>query len=103
MDSIESTILRTGAATAVAAKYLARPDASVATICGCGNQGRIQLRALARARSLTRVFAFDQDKGQADRFAEEFSNELRIPVEAVRELVPDVIHIALIVVCRPFR
>ena len=46
MDSIEITILRTGAATAVAAKYLALDDASVITICGCGNQGKITLKAL---------------------------------------------------------
>src|SRR6266852_6170274 len=70
MDSIEITILRTGAATAVAAKYLARPDASVATICGCGNQGRIQLRALARVRPVRRAFAFDVDEQRAARFAE---------------------------------
>jgi alanine dehydrogenase len=37
MDSIEMTILRTGAATAVAAKYLAPLNSKVATICGCGN------------------------------------------------------------------
>src|SRR5215467_13801325 len=42
MDSIEITILRTGAATAVAARHLARPDSKVVTICGCGNQGRVQ-------------------------------------------------------------
>src|SRR5215213_8553343 len=47
MDSIEITIQRTGAATAVAAKYLARPDSKVATIAGCGNQGRISLQSLA--------------------------------------------------------
>src|SRR2546422_11777045 len=41
MDSIEITILRTGAATAVAAKYLARADARVVTSCGCGNHGRV--------------------------------------------------------------
>src|SRR5262249_17372174 len=45
MDSIEITIQRTGAVTAVAARYLARPDSRVCTICGCGNQGRIQIRA----------------------------------------------------------
>src|SRR5262249_41645956 len=54
MDSIEITILRTGAATAVAAKYLARPESKVATICGCGTQGRIQLRALTKIFSLQR-------------------------------------------------
>ena len=38
MDSIEITILRTGAATGVAAKYLSRPDSKIVAICGCGNQ-----------------------------------------------------------------
>ena len=38
LDSIEITIQRTGASTAVAAKYLARPDSRVCTVCGCGNQ-----------------------------------------------------------------
>src|SRR6476659_4596777 len=44
LDSIEITSLRTAAATAVAAKYLA-PDAGTVTICGCGEQARNQLRA----------------------------------------------------------
>ena len=48
MDSREITSLRTGAATAVAAKYLARRDSRVVTICGCGNQGRVQLKAISR-------------------------------------------------------
>ena len=47
MDSGSVTALRTGAATAVAAKFLARPDARVATLVGCGVQGEIQLAALA--------------------------------------------------------
>src|SRR5205085_5960835 len=38
MDSIEVTIQRTGTATAVAAKYLARPESSIVTVCGLGNQ-----------------------------------------------------------------
>ena len=44
MDSIEITILRTGAATAVAAKHLAREGSQVATICGCGNQSEAARR-----------------------------------------------------------
>lgn len=48
MDSRDITSLRTAAATAVAAKYLARGDSRTVTICGCGNQGRNQLRALSR-------------------------------------------------------
>jgi hypothetical protein len=41
-DFIGVPIRRTGAATAVAATHLARSDSTVATICGCGNQGRVQ-------------------------------------------------------------
>ncbi|PYQ68410.1 MAG: hypothetical protein DMF54_00680 [Acidobacteria bacterium] len=47
LDSIEITIRRTGAATAAAAKKLARSDSSTVTICGCGEQGRVQLEAIA--------------------------------------------------------
>ena len=55
MDSIEITALRTAAATAVAAKYLAVQDAKVVTVCGCGRQGRVQLRALVTVRRLKQV------------------------------------------------
>jgi alanine dehydrogenase len=101
MDSIEITILRTGAATAVAAKYLARVDASVATICGCGNQGRVQFRALAKARALERVYVFDVDHARAERFAGELSAELRIETQAVRELAPAVRQSGICVTCTP--
>jgi alanine dehydrogenase len=81
MDSIEITILRTGAATAVAAKYLARPDSKTITICGCGNQGRVQLRALARVSPVEKVFAFDVNQVQALKFATELAQELSIALE----------------------
>jgi len=81
LDSAEITALRTGAATAVAAKYLARPDSRVATIFGCGQQGRVQLRALARVLPIERAFACDGDPGRAKIFAEEMSAELRFVVE----------------------
>jgi alanine dehydrogenase len=80
MDSMEITVLRTGAATAVAARHLARPDARVATIVGCGRQGRIQLAALARVRPLERAYAVDTDAAVARRFAEEMSARLGLDV-----------------------
>jgi alanine dehydrogenase len=101
MDSIEITIHRTGAATAVAAKYLARDDAKVATICGCGNQGRIQLKALMKVRALERVYAFDLDHARAERFAGELSNELSIEAQAVRDLAPAVRQSDVCVTCTP--
>ena len=103
MDSIEITILRTGAATAVAAKYLARDDAKVATICGCGNQGRIQLKALMKVRALERVYAFDLDHARAERFAGELSDELGIEAQAVSDLAPAARESDICVTCTPSR
>jgi alanine dehydrogenase len=103
MDSMEITILRTGAATAVAAKFLARENASVATICGCGNQGRVQLRAVSRVRLIRRVFAYDRDPAQAERFAAEMSRELGVEVTAVRDLAAAVKKSDLCVTCTPSR
>lgn len=86
MDSMEITIIRTGAATAVAAKYLARPDSSVATICGCGNQGRISLRAMTKVLPLKQVYAFDKEPTLADSFASELSKEVGIDIKATNDL-----------------
>jgi alanine dehydrogenase len=71
MDSIEITALRTAAATAVAAKYLAPASAKTATIVGCGKQGRVQLEAVRRVLDLRRVFAFDADGERARKFADD--------------------------------
>jgi len=103
MDSIEITIARTGAATAVAAKYLARLQAKVATICGCGNQGWIQLRAVVRVRGLKRAFACDTDESQAQQFASELSDELQIEVQAVRDLPQAIRQSDVVVTCTPSR
>jgi alanine dehydrogenase len=101
MDSTEITIQRTGAATAVAAKYLARPDSKTATICGCGNQGRISLRALARIFPLEHVFAYDQDAAQAERFAHELATELRLKIEVAGDLSGAVRRSDICVTCTP--
>jgi ornithine cyclodeaminase/alanine dehydrogenase len=103
MDSIEITIQRTGAATAVAAKYLARPDSRVATICGCGNQGHIQLRALARVLPIERAYAFDSDANQALRFASDLSAELGIEVRAADDLAAATRQSDVCVTCTPSR
>src|SRR5712692_4409766 len=69
MDSGSVTALRTGAATAVAAKFLARPTARTATVIGCGVQGEIQLAALAAVLPLQRVWAIDVDGTRAGALA----------------------------------
>ena len=101
MDSIEITIQRTGAATAVAARHLARSDSKSVTICGCGNQGRVSVQALSRVFSLERVFAYDTDGVKAQRFASELSAELSIKVEALPELREAVKHSDICITCTP--
>lgn len=84
LDSIELTILRTAAATAVAAKYLA-PEVATVTICGCGEQARSQLRALACVRKLERVAAIDLNVDRAKHFAREMASELDVDVFVAAE------------------
>ena len=84
LDSGEITCLRTAAATAVAAKYLG-PDQAVVTICGCGEQSRSQLRALAYVCRVTRAMAFDLDAGRAKRFAADMTAELGLNVTVIRD------------------
>jgi len=69
MDSLEITLNRTAAATAVAAQHLARRDSEVITVCGCGDQAPAQLRALCDVLPLRRGFAWDRDRRRAERFA----------------------------------
>ena len=103
LDSIEITIQRTGAATAVAAKYLARPDSAIATICGCGVQGRIQLRALSRVRPIVTVHAWDLDPEAAARFAATMTAELGVPVAPAPDLARAVRASDVVVTATPAR
>jgi alanine dehydrogenase len=103
MDSAEITALRTGAATAVAARHLARPDAAVVTVCGCGMQGRAQLRALAAVRRLTRAYAVDRDSARAAVFAREMSKTLGFEVVAADDLDAAVRASDICVTCTPSR
>lgn len=88
LDSIDITIKRTAAASAVAAKYLARPNSSVATLCGCGQQAAAQLRALCAVFPLRKIYVFDLDPTAAENFATKLRNELHLEIEPVRDLGP---------------
>ena len=101
MDSMEITIQRTGAATAVAAKYLARPDSKSILVCGCGNQGRVSVQALSKIFSLEHVFAYDIEDSRAQRFANELSGELKIAVVAPSDLAEAMKRSDICVTCTP--
>jgi len=101
MDSRDITTLRTAAATAVAAKYLSRKDSQVVTVCGCGTQGRVQLRALARVRPVKGAFAYDSDREQAARFSRELASELNVKVTQVTDLAAAACQSDICVTCTP--
>src|SRR5258705_12305295 len=101
MDSIEITIIRTGAATGLAAKYLAKQDAKTATICGCGNQGKISLRAVMKVRHLEKIFVFDIDERRAQQFANDLSEELEISIQPINDLKEAVMQSDLCITCTP--
>jgi len=74
--------LRTGAASGVATKYLARKNARVAAIIGTGGQARTQLEAIAAVRKLESARAYGRDAAKREKFCKEMSERLGIPVQA---------------------
>jgi ornithine cyclodeaminase/alanine dehydrogenase-like protein (mu-crystallin family) len=80
IDGASLTALRTGAGTGAATDLLARQDAHVAAIFGAGTQGRTQLEAVCAARPIQRVYLFDPQPQQAEKFAREMSEQLSLPV-----------------------
>jgi len=95
MDGAYLTALRTGAASGVATRWLARRDAAVAAVFGAGVQGRTQLEAVCTVRNIHRVWVYDVNSQAAEQYAEEMRargggipTDIRVaqlPAEAARE------------------
>ena len=81
MDCTWITAYRTAAASALSAKYLARPDSRTVGILACGVQGHSHLEALAAVFPVARVFAYDVRRDVQERFVA-FARE-RFGVEAI--------------------
>jgi len=75
--------LRTGAATGIATKYMARPDATHVGIIGTGHQAPTQLEAVAAVRRLERVRAYSRHPERREAFAQAMRAQLGINVQAV--------------------
>jgi ornithine cyclodeaminase/alanine dehydrogenase len=75
--------MRTGAASAVAAEYMARPDAGEVGIFGSGRQARTQLLGLCCVRKIRRVQVYSPDEEHRRQFAADMSERCRTEVEAV--------------------
>jgi len=86
VDSIEITLRRTAAASALATRLLARPDSRTLSICGCGDQARAQAVAMAGVLAFERGLAWDIDTEKAAAYAAEMTRTLGIPFEMVPDL-----------------
>src|SRR5260370_449900 len=73
--------LRTGAASGVATKYLARKDSRVAAIICTGGQARTQLEAVSTVRKLESARLYGRDAAKRERFCAQISERLGIPVK----------------------
>ena len=76
IDSIEVSIQRTAAASALAATLLARPESATLLICGCGEQGRAHAAALGEVLPIKRCLLWDRDPGRAESLAAELGAEV---------------------------
>jgi ornithine cyclodeaminase/alanine dehydrogenase len=90
MDCAWITAMRTAAATAVAARRLARPQSAVLGVLGCGVQGRTNTEALLVDFPLRRVMAYDVNRQAQQSFAEEVTSRFGVevvPVETPQKAV----------------
>ena len=101
MDCTWITAQRTGAATAVAARHLARRDSASVGIIACGVQGRSNLEALACLFRVQRVKAYDLHPEVAERYAREMGERLRLDVEPVRTVREAVQGLDIVVTSGP--
>ncbi len=101
MDATWITAQRTGAATAVAAKYLARKESSTVGILACGVQGRSNLEALSCVFRIQKVKAFDIHREVAEKFANEMAELVQAEVEIVSDPREAVAGLDLVVTSGP--
>jgi ornithine cyclodeaminase/alanine dehydrogenase-like protein (mu-crystallin family) len=84
MDCVWITAKRTGAASAVAARRLARPESSVMGMLGCGVQGQSHAEAFTETFPLKKILAYDKDAESARRYAAAMNRQLKVEVVAVK-------------------
>src|SRR6056297_1531053 len=86
MEGSSITALRTGAASGIATKYLARDDAKAAAIFGCGVQGRTQLEAISAVRNLDKVYVYDIEPRKAKEYIEVMQSRVQAELHFTDDL-----------------
>jgi ornithine cyclodeaminase/alanine dehydrogenase-like protein (mu-crystallin family) len=101
MDATWITAKRTGAATALAAKYLARKDSATAGILACGVQGRSNLEALNCEFAIRKVKVFDINRPVAEKFVKEMPDLVDADFEIVNNPRDAITGLDLVVTSGP--
>ncbi len=101
MDCSWITAYRTGAASALAARYLARPESKSVGILASGVQGRTNLEALKVIFPVQRVYAYDIVPDRQQRFVEEMSAKLKVEVIGVNDPKQAVVESDMVVTSGP--
>jgi ornithine cyclodeaminase/alanine dehydrogenase-like protein (mu-crystallin family) len=101
MDCTWITAYRTGAASALAAKYLANPKSEVAGILACGVQGRTNLEALKCVFPIKRVYAYDIRSDIQTGYTREMSEKLNVEIVGVLDPKQAVVESDLVVTSGP--
>ena len=101
MDCTWITAYRTGAATALSAKYLARPESEVVGVLACGVQGRTNLEAIAAVLPIRRAFAYDIVPEARDRYVSEMAGRLGIEIVPVDDPRSAVVESDVVVTSGP--
>jgi ornithine cyclodeaminase/alanine dehydrogenase-like protein (mu-crystallin family) len=86
LDSIEVTLRRTAAASALAARLLARPDSRTLLICGCGEQGRAHVEALSEVLPIERCLLWDRDHARAEQLSADVASHAGMEIIPIPDL-----------------
>lgn len=103
LDNGYLTDIRTAAAGAVAAKYLAPQTVETAAVLGTGVQARLQIIAAHLVRPFQRVLVWGRDKTKAEACAKDIATALKIKAEAVTDAMHAVREAQLVVTTTPAR
>jgi len=101
MDCTWITAYRTAGATALAAKYLARPDSQVLGILACGVQGRTNLEATINIFPIKLVYAYDIVQSVQDQFIVDIAEKYSVEVIGVEHPKEAVVNSDLVVTSGP--
>jgi ornithine cyclodeaminase/alanine dehydrogenase-like protein (mu-crystallin family) len=101
LDSIEITAQRTAAASAVAAKYLARSDSSRLALFGCGRQGLMHVRALSHVVPIREVHFVEPNDSTAQQFTQELAGDSNFRLQRHADPGSALVHADIIATCTP--